>query len=324
MRQAIPISLFTTCFRLPYVECIVFTFTGFGMTLPVRNGRIRLPQGQMFWREVGQGHVVVFLHGAWWTGEQWTKVVQSLSHDYHCFVPDLLGFGESEKPKTHYSIQLEVECLMAYLKLLRIKRCVLVGYGLGAWVAATYALTYPDAVSSLILAAPEGVINDKLQGRWRGWRRLSSPIPLIGWLLRVRLAFPTILGGGRSLQSTMRLRRVLRQSPTACQLLFKRRRAELHAEYLQDRLPNLRHPTLILQSEQDSPITIAMAQLYAQAPHSVIEVTPTLCSPEPWKGTNHPYTLDTGANTSTIENPDVISEAIAPLVKTFINKTANP
>jgi pimeloyl-ACP methyl ester carboxylesterase len=110
------------------------------MTLPVRNNRIRLPQGQIFWREVGQGQSVVFLHGAWWTGEQWDKVVPHLSRDYHCVVPDLLGFGESGRPKTHYSIQLEVECLAAYLRFLRIKRCVMVADGLGAWVAAAFAL----------------------------------------------------------------------------------------------------------------------------------------------------------------------------------------
>ena len=293
------------------------------MTLPVRNGRIRLSQGQVFWREVGQGNAVVFLHGAWSTGEQWTKVIQSLCHDYHCFVPDLLGFGESEKPKTHYSIQLEVECLADYLKLLRIKRCVLVGYGLGAWVAATYALAYPDAISGLILAAPEGVMNEKLKDRWRGWRRLSSPIPLIGWLLRVRIAFTKLFGGRRSLQSTVRLRRVLRKSPVACQLLFKRRCAELNAEYLQDKLSNLSLPTLILQSEQDSPVTITLSQLYAQAPHAVIEMTPTLCSPEPWTEGHHPNTLNKRTHTSTIENPTVITEAIAPIIKTFIKKTAN-
>ncbi len=280
------------------------------MTLPIRNNRIQLPQGRLFWREVGQGRTVVLLHGAWWTGEQWTEVIQSLSHNYQCVVPDLLGFGESEKPKTLYSIQLQVECLRDYLQVLRIKRCVLVGYGLGAWVAATLALVYPDAVSGLILMAPEGVMSEKLRHRWRGWSLLSSPIPLMGWFLRIRLAIATLLGDGRSPLSTLRRRRLLRQSPAACRLLFKRRRAELHAEYLQDKLANLRCPMLVLQSADDSPTTLTLCQIYAQAPHATVEVVPTLGTPEPWR------------QPSNSRDPHTIDGAIAPIIHTFISDLA--
>ncbi|MEL6322396.1 MAG: alpha/beta hydrolase, partial [Cyanobacteria bacterium J06626_14] len=136
------------------------------MPLPVRNNRVRLPQGPLFWREIGEGDVLVFLHGAWATGEQWLDVVHQLGQTYQCFAPDLLGFGESTRRIKHYSVQLEVEGLADYLKLLRIKRCVLIGYGLGAWVASAYALAYPDSVRGLIAASPEGVMLEKLNGRW--------------------------------------------------------------------------------------------------------------------------------------------------------------
>jgi haloalkane dehalogenase len=80
-----------------------------------RNSRIKLPQGLLFWREVGEGMPIIFLHGAWNDSSQWLKVMELLSQDAHCLAPDLLGFGESDRPNIHYSIDLQVDCLAKFL-----------------------------------------------------------------------------------------------------------------------------------------------------------------------------------------------------------------
>jgi pimeloyl-ACP methyl ester carboxylesterase len=279
------------------------------MPLPVRNNRIRLSQGHVFWREIGEGEVLVFLHGAWSTGEQWLSVIQSLGQSYQCIAPDLLGFGESSRQLKRYSIQLEVDCLAEYLKFLRIKRCVLVGYGIGAWVAVTYALTHPEGVSGLVVAAPEGVMTSELRGRYRGWGVLSSPIPLVGWCLRLWSGVVGVFGG-RSLQSTLRLRRMLRQSPAACQLLFRRRNAELQGESVHDRLSELPMPMLVLQSDMDTTEQQLAAHLYAQAPRATVEVVPTIGVPDPWKLTKE----------ESMSQSLYINEAIAPVIKSFVSQ----
>src|SRR6478672_1523022 len=100
------------------------------MALPLRNSRIRLSQGQIFWREVGQGPVLVFLHGSWSDSSQWISVIERLSEDYACFAVDLLGFGESERPQVHYSIEFEVECLVEFLETLNLRQVYLIGHSL--------------------------------------------------------------------------------------------------------------------------------------------------------------------------------------------------
>jgi haloalkane dehalogenase len=92
--------------------------------IPLRNSRIKLSQGQIFWHEVGQGTAIVFLHGSTDDSSQWLSVIEHLSEDYHCFAPDLLGFGESERPNVHYSIDLEVECLADLLEALRQREVI--------------------------------------------------------------------------------------------------------------------------------------------------------------------------------------------------------
>ena len=233
------------------------------MNLPsIRNSRIKLPLGQVFWREIGQGPTLVFLHGAWNDGSQWLSVIEQLNQNYHCFAPDLLGFGESEQPKLHYSIQLEVECLSQYLEALHTSQVYLVGHSLGAWIAASYALKYPEQVSGLVLIAPNGV---QTQGKHidvslsRAW--LGHP-PIAYWMARMIYPLARLLGRHKSIEQAIKQRKQILRSPTACKLLLQRRRTELQAELLQEQLEWLNVPTRILQGAKDTPDAIARAQTY--------------------------------------------------------------
>jgi pimeloyl-ACP methyl ester carboxylesterase len=233
------------------------------MALPLRNSRIRLPLGQIFWREVGQGPILVFLHGSWSDGSQWLPLIERLSQDYHCFAPDLLGFGESERPKLHYSIQLQVECLLAYLEALHLPQVYLIGDSLGGWIAASYALKHLEQVSGLVLLAPEGVESDGYAGRWRSARWLVGRPPIASSVLRSLLPLARLFGRHKGIEQALRQRQQLKNSPTACQLLFRRRRSEIQSELLQERLEGLKIPTLILQGDNDTPNAIAHSRIYA-------------------------------------------------------------
>ncbi len=234
------------------------------MAPPLRHARLKLAQGQLFWHEQGiRGPAIVLLHGAWHTSQQWVPVMELLSQDYHCFAPDLLGFGESDRPDVHYSIALQVECLAAYLEALRLREVYLVGYSLGGWVAASYALAHLEQVQGLVLISPEGV-DVKGQDPWRGARWLLRKPPILVWLLRVLSPLLRLWGQAATLDRLWSLRDRYQQSPTACQLLFQRRRAEIQAEQLQDRLPWLKLPVLLLQEMPAMPAEEARIQVYAR------------------------------------------------------------
>ena len=235
------------------------------MDLPLRNSRIKLPSGQVFWREVGQGPILVFLHGSWSDSSQWLKVIEYLSQSYHCFAPDLMGFGESEQPQVHYSIQLEVECLFSFLEALQLSQVYLIGHSLGGWIAASYALQHGSQVKGLVLLAPEGVQTKEQQASWWWTRWLVSRPQLVYSLLKVFGFAAQIFGKGKLIDTLLKQQQQLLNSPTACQLLFGRRRAEIEAELLQEQLDNLKVPTLILQGRKDSSEAIARSQLYGES-----------------------------------------------------------
>ncbi len=252
------------------------------MTLPIRNGRISLSQGQIFWREVGHGLPVVLLHDTWSDGIEWLAVADDLAAHYHCLVPDLLGFGESERPRMHYSIALEVDCLAEWLEALRLRRVYLVGVGVGAWVAASFALKHEESVNGLVLLAPEGVKVAGAERRWRGGRSLVSRFPIARWLLNLIAPVAKLVGWRSVLRLQERVRQ-WRRSPAASQILFNRRPVEIQTEYIggavssatsrtsNHHLSWLKPPLLLLQGDAESPLTVAQIRAYADAPLAQVQ-----------------------------------------------------
>lgn len=234
------------------------------MALPLRNSRMKLSQGHIFWREIGQGEALVFLHGSWHDSSQWVPVLEQLGVDYHCLAPDLLGFGESEHPDIHYSIELQIEALAEYLENLRLKQIYLVGHSLGAWIAASYALKYLDQVRGLVLIAPEGIQAEKLKQRWNWAKLLLARPPILFWLLRSLRPIAKVFGASKRIERSLQFRQQMLQAPAARQLLFQRRRAEIKAELLQERLGWLKVPVLLLQSEQEAFAAKVLSQTYAE------------------------------------------------------------
>ncbi|UNU25155.1 alpha/beta fold hydrolase [Microcoleus vaginatus] len=268
------------------------------MYSPLRNSRVKLSVGQIFWHEVGQGPKLVFLHGSWQDSSQWLRTIEHLSPYYQCFAPDLLGFGDSERPKIHYSIDLEVECLAQYLDTLKLREVYLIAHSLGGWVATSYAIKYPDRVQGLVLLAPEGVKVGNRRGRWQTASWLMGQPPLAFWWLRSIYPIAKLLGSQNKIDGLLNFRQELMQSPVAVQLLFRRRQAEITAELVDENLPLLKAPVLLLHGSEDTTAASSLCQSYAAlAPNAELQ----LVSPG---GSNLPQ-----------EVPDVVAKYIREFAK---------
>lgn len=228
------------------------------------NSRRKLSQGLLFWREAGTGTPVIFLHGAWNDSSQWVSVVELLSREFHCFAPDLLGFGESENPKIHHSVDLQVECLAEFIQALKLEKVYLVGHSLGGWIAASYALKYPEQIYGLVLLSPEGVEIVGQEKYWQNLRRLVNLPLLVVKILKLLRPLAKIIGVHEKIEQDLQQRRTLLQYPIASHLLFQRQQPEIAAELLQNRLYLIASPVLILQGGKDTPQALAKSQIYTQ------------------------------------------------------------
>ncbi len=103
---------------------------------------------------------VVFLHGSGPGNSAWANFrfnAQDFADaGFHVLLPDMIGFGYSDKPLDlgDYSLGLFCDTLMAGLTELGIASCSFVGNSLGGGVAIQIALDNPDFVEKLILMGP--------------------------------------------------------------------------------------------------------------------------------------------------------------------------
>lgn len=102
---------------------------------------------------------VVLLAGTSGHLETFTRNIGALSQDFDCIAFDMVGAGFSGKPDHDYEIAEYVAHTAAVLDVLGIERASFVGVSLGAWIAAAFALAYPERVASLILLSPAGLLS---------------------------------------------------------------------------------------------------------------------------------------------------------------------
>jgi 4,5:9,10-diseco-3-hydroxy-5,9,17-trioxoandrosta-1(10),2-diene-4-oate hydrolase len=133
---------------------------------PVPEGRYaQLPNGRrIHYLDVGQGPVVVFLHGsgngACGHSNFKGNYPALVKAGYRCILPDLVGFGYSDKPAdVEYPLSFFVECVQQALSVIGVDKYTLVGNSLGGAVALGLALEHPRHVERLVLMAPGG-LND--------------------------------------------------------------------------------------------------------------------------------------------------------------------
>jgi pimeloyl-ACP methyl ester carboxylesterase len=132
----------------------------------LRSDRVQLGDANMLYWEGGSSdpnaRPVVLLHGfgasAIW---QWHEQVGPLARDHRVIVPDLLWFGGSWSRRRDYSIDHQIESVLALLDHLGVEQADFVGISYGGILAHEIAALHPERVNRLaILDSPGRVYTD--------------------------------------------------------------------------------------------------------------------------------------------------------------------
>ena len=147
--------------------------------LPLPLDRIaELPDGmRLHYLDSGAGPVVVWLHGSGPGASGHSNFKGNYpafaAAGYRNIVLDLPGFGRSDKPAdAQYNLDFFVSRLSAFLEVIGVQRCTLLGNSLGGAIALGQALARPDLVEGLILMAPGGVEARETYFRMEGIKRM--------------------------------------------------------------------------------------------------------------------------------------------------------
>jgi len=209
-----------------------------------------------YW-DVGSGPVVVLLHGLGSSKEDWLAVVGPLSKNHRLLIPDQIGFGHSDKPLVSYSVQTFVDFLDEFLRQMKVEKASLVGESLGGWVSALYVSEISgtgriSVLDKLVLADAAGLkqkgpipdFNTSLQS---SGRLLKSLFYDSSWInderLRQSFAHRLAANDGYTIQSFL-------NNPA------------LASEFLDDKLSQIRVPTLVVWGKQDQLVPFSSGEKY--------------------------------------------------------------
>jgi pimeloyl-ACP methyl ester carboxylesterase len=92
---------------------------------------------------------VVLMHGWMGTSHTWRKLAPLLAADRFVIVPDMRGYGASDKPDTGYDAVTLSADILGVLQALGVEKAHVVGHDMGALVAFVFAGTYPEASLSM-------------------------------------------------------------------------------------------------------------------------------------------------------------------------------
>ena len=124
-------------------------------TVARADGKFASGDVQIFYRSFGQpGKTpVVMMHGAnYFNSFDWIEVAQKIATDRQVVCFDMRGFGKSGwSPSKNYSVDALMGDMRALFAHLGWRRPIVLGHSFSGRLAVSFASTYPDELSKLIV-----------------------------------------------------------------------------------------------------------------------------------------------------------------------------
>ena len=141
----------------------------------------------IMYQDVGHGPTVILAHCSSGSHKMWAPLVSALRSRYRVLVPDLLGYGESERWPVNAPLQrwTDVAALLALAELID-GPVHLAGHSYGGAVALETARLLGERARSVTLIEPAAFHLLRLTGRMREWREILGVGGAMSEALRLR------------------------------------------------------------------------------------------------------------------------------------------
>ena len=108
----------------------------------------------------GEGPLLILIHGITGRSDQWQPTIEALAQRHTVLAPDLLGHGESAKPRGDYSLGAYASGVRDLTVALGHDRGTVVGHSLGGGIAMQFAYQFPERAGRLVLVSSGGLGRD--------------------------------------------------------------------------------------------------------------------------------------------------------------------
>ena len=133
--------------------------------------RLRLSGAQSLWVTLGghrihyyvrgpvAGPPIVLVHGLGGRSRDWVQLAPYLvKAGYRVYTPDLLGFGQSDKPAdATYSIPEQSALVVSFMDAMGLRQTDLLGWSMGGWIVQRIAGEHPERIRRLVIVDSAGL-----------------------------------------------------------------------------------------------------------------------------------------------------------------------
>ena len=227
----------------------------------VQENFIQVDGNKIRYLETGNSKsILVLVHGLGASAERWSQVVPYLAKDYRLIIPDLIGFGYSDKPLVDYTTDFFSDFLGKFLDSTGIENPDILGSSLGGQVVAEYASTKTN-LKKLILSAPSGIMKQSTPA-------LDAYImaALYPNEINAKNAFEMMDGSGATVDKKIIEGFVERMKLPNAKMAFMSTILGLkNAEIITDKLKSINATTLIIWGSKDLVIPVQHADGFISA-----------------------------------------------------------
>ena len=222
--------------------------------------------------DVGEGPVVMFVHGISGCWQNWLENIPRFARDHRVLAVDLPGFGESQMPVETISIRGYADTLDALLDVLGVGEVRIVANSMGGFVGADLAIRYPARVERLVLAAAAGLSVEFIRTRRKEGLRHRAENVVFSGIGRVASFSPLLAGRGR-LRSALLLLFTAHPARLPSQLAYEQIKGSgkpgfsgaldaLCSYPIREQLAEIACPTLIVWGSRDLLVPVKDAALF--------------------------------------------------------------
>ena len=201
---------------------------------------------------------VILLHGLGGSLANWATNTAPLAQNYHVIALDQVGFGKSDKPLLKYRVATYADFLDKFMSELKIETASLVGNSMGGWVAGLMAIKYPGRVQKIVLADAAGIVPANFNEADLYQLNNSTRDEVRANMKRV-FANPLLQNNDALVDQFLTARVVSNDGGTINSITDSIKRKE---DFLNDRLGEIKKPTLIIWGKQDGLLPVADAYTF--------------------------------------------------------------
>ena len=127
--------------------------------VPAEQHTVGVGKINTWYLAAGAGPPVVLVHGgdAGTGALRWLPVIGPLAAHFRVIAPDMVGYGESDKPSAPYDRRYFSTWLTGFIDAVGLQRASLVGHSLGGAITLQFTLDNPERVDRLVLVNSAGL-----------------------------------------------------------------------------------------------------------------------------------------------------------------------